>query len=63
MPPRSKVEQARKQYFLQSQRAVVIVRQVHAGPRSSSSLKQFIAVVTTVVDLDVARERFGQVLK
>ena len=63
MPPRSKVEQARKQYFLQSQRAVVIVRQVHAGPRSSSSLKQLIAVVTTVVDLDVARERFGQVLK
>ena len=54
---------ASEQNFLESQRAVVIVRQVGTGPRPASGFEQLLASVTAVVDLDVARERFGQVLK
>ena len=53
----------RQQNLLQCQGTVVIVSQVRAGPRSSSGLEQLLASVAAVVDLDVARKRFGQVLK
>jgi hypothetical protein len=42
---------------------VVVVRQVCAGPRSSSGLGKLLASVTAVVDLDVAGKDFSQVLE
>ena len=42
---------------------MVVVRLVGAGPRSSSGLKQFFPSIASVVNLDVAREDFGQVLE
>lgn len=54
---------ASQQNLLKRQRAMVVVGQVRAGSRSSSGLEQLLASVTAVVDLDVARERFAQVLK
>ena len=54
---------AAQEDFLESQRSVVIVRQVRAGPRSSSGLEQLLASVTSVVDLNVTRKDFSQVLQ
>ena len=52
-----------QQDFLKCQGSMVVIRQVSAGSRSTSGLEQLLASVASVVDLNVAREDFGQVLQ
>ena len=45
---------SRQQNLLECQRPVVIVRQVRTGPRASGGLEQLLALILTVVNLNVA---------
>ena len=54
---------AGEQNLLERERTVVVVCQVGAGPRAAGRLEKLLAAVAAVVNLNVPRKKFGQVLK
>ena len=52
-----------EQNLLQSQRPVIVIRQIRTCPGATSGFEELLAVVLAVVDLDVSWEQLGQMLQ